>query len=61
MVAMNIVQAVTMAALVAAILAHGAGLWLIYLAARLLAWSSTPAAFLCVKSDGRAAGRHSLR
>jgi len=33
MVAMNIVQAVTMAALVAAILAHGAGLWLIYLAA----------------------------
>jgi len=33
MVAMNIVQAATMAALVAAILAHGAGLWLIYLAA----------------------------
>ena len=33
MVAMNIVQAVTMAALVAAILAHGTGLWLIYLAA----------------------------
>jgi MFS family permease len=33
MVAMNIVQAVTMAALVAAILGHGAGLWPIYLAA----------------------------
>jgi MFS family permease len=33
MMSMNIVQAVMMAALVAAILAHGAGLWLIYLAA----------------------------